>query len=216
MNGKRAIFVLSALLAVVLLSGCTVVPIDEVEAQAASEEFDPVTFVDGVWGSQVQPAIVENARDLPTVLNAIESDLEAGGDEYGLFVGGAYNFMVKGSGVIQEVLTESRNGTVIVALDDYDGPATIILQVGPLIRGNSTRDATGLIEFGQFKEQTEFGQVAKELNKRVADDVIGDMDLTNLQGKQVDFDGTFSVSITNQTNIDLSEITIAPVVFAVE
>ena len=210
---------LAALLLVVLallLSACTIVPIEEVEAQAKSEEFDPAAYVDGVWASQVQPAIVENSVDLPTVLNAIEADLEAGGNEHGIFVGGAYNFMVKGRGTISEVLTESRNGTVVVDLEGYDGPGKIIVQVGPLIRGNSVRDATGLIEFGEFKEQTEFGQVSKEINKRVAADVLGDVDLANLMGKTVDFDGTFSVSTINQTSIDLSEITVTPVTFEVE
>ncbi|MCB0130769.1 MAG: DUF2291 domain-containing protein [Caldilineaceae bacterium] len=217
MQGKKHVFTILLLLASALLfSGCTIVPIEEVEAQAASEVFDPVGVVDGVWASEVRPAISTNAVDLPVVLNAIETDLEAGGNEYGLFVGGAYNFMVKGSGTIEEVLTESRNGTVVVKLDGYDGPAKIIVQVGPLIRGNSTRDATGLIAFGQFKDQTEFGQVSKELNKRVAEDVIGDLDLAGLQGKQVRFDGTFSVSITNQTNIDLSEITVTPAQFDIQ
>ncbi len=199
-----------------LLSACTIVPIEEVEAQAKSEEFDPIAYVDAIWESEVRPAIIENAVDLPTVLNAIEADLETGGAEHGIFIGGAYNFMVKGSGVIDEVFTESKNGTVVVDLEGYDGPAKLIVQVGPLIRGNSVRDATGLIEFGEFKEQTEFGQVSKAINKRVASDVLGDVDLENLLGKTVNFDGTFSVSTINQTSIDLSEITVAPVTFEVE
>jgi predicted lipoprotein len=200
----------------VLLSACTVVPIEEVEALAKSEEFDPTAYVDGVWENEVRPTIVANAVDLPTVLYAIEDDLEKGGAEHGIFIGGAYNFMVKGSGVIEEALTESKNGTVVVDLEGYDGPGKLIVQVGPLIRGNSVRDATGLIEFGEFKEQTEFGQVSKAINKRVASDVLGDIDLTDLQGKTVDFDGTFSVSTINQTSIDLSEITVTPVTFEVE
>ena len=117
---------------------------------------------------------------------------------------------------ISEVLTESRNGTVVVDLEGYEGPGKIIVQVGPLIRGNSVRDATGFIEFGEFKEQTEFGQVSKEINKRVAADVLGDVDLENLMGKTVDFDGTFSISTINQTSIDLSEITVTPVTYEVE
>ncbi len=213
--GRPMLAALLLVITALLLSACTIVPIEEVEAQAKSEEFDPAAYVDGVWASQVQPAIVENSVDLPTVLNAIEADLEAGGNEHGIFVGGAYNFMVKGRGTISEVLTESRNGTVVVDLEGYDGPGKIIVQVGPLIRGNSVRDATGLIEFGEFKEQTEFGQVSKEINKRVAADVLGDVDLANLLGKTVNFDGTFSVSTINQTSIDLSEITVTPVTFEV-
>ncbi len=53
------------------------------------------------------------------------------------------------------------------------------------------------------------------MNKRIATDVLGALDLENLEGKTVSFDGAFSVSTTNQTNIDLSEITITPVTFDV-
>jgi predicted lipoprotein len=196
-----------------LFSACTIVPLEEIEAQLESEAFDPEVYVEGVWESVVQPAIVANAQDLATVLPAIEANLESGGEDYGSFVGGAYQFMVKGEGTIAEVLTESRNGTAVVDLAGYDGPATVIVQVGPLIRGNAVRDATGLVPFGDFKDQTEFGQVSREMNKRIAADVLGDLDLENLQGKTVSFDGAFSISTTNQTNIDLSEITVSPVTF---
>lgn len=199
-----------------VLTGCTIVSIEELEAAEQSAEFDPVIFVDGVWENQVIPAVLSNAVDAPTVLSAIEDDLEAGGETYGLFVGGSYNFMISGQGEVTAVDTESRNGTMEVKLNDYQGPATLIVQIGPSIRGDALRDASGTIEFGQFKDQTEFGKVSRELNKRVAPDIIGDLDAASLVGKTVSFHGVFSISITNQTNIDLSTITVTPVELQVQ
>ncbi len=97
---QRLLHLLPVTALLFLLSACTIVPLEEIEAQLESEVFDPEVYVDGVWESAVQPAIVENAQDLAAVLTAIEANLESGGEAYGSFVGGAYQFMVKGEGTI--------------------------------------------------------------------------------------------------------------------
>ncbi len=213
---RKAIYGLLVML-FVGFSACTIVPIEEIERLEASEAFDPTAYVEGVWESQVVPAIVENATNLPEVLEAMEGDLNEAGEAYATgSASGAFNFVVQGQGTIESVDTESRNGTAVIRVDGYSGPVQVIIQVGPLIRGDSIRDGAGFIAFGDFKDQTEFGQVSRELNRRVSEDVVADIDLTSLVGKSVNFIGVFTVRTTNQTNIDLSEITIAPVVFDVE
>ena len=132
------------------LSACTIVPIEEIEQIQASEAFDPTTYVEGIWESQVVPVIVENAKNLPEVLEALEADLDEAGETYAtVSASGAFNFVVQGQGTITSVDTESRNGTAVVTVDGYSGPVQVIIQVGPLIRGDSIRDGTGFIEFGQ-------------------------------------------------------------------
>ena len=205
------------LLLIGLFSACTIVPIEQAEQVKQREAFDPVTYVDGIWESQIVPTILEKAVELPPVLTAIESDLAAAGAEFAtVSPSGALNFVVRGQGTVASVDTASRNGTAVIQVDGYSGPATILLQIGPLVRGDGVRDGVGFIKFGDFKDQTEFGQVSKELNRRVTAAVIGDLDLTTLVGKQVTFDGVFTIRTTNQTNIDLSEVVITPVVLAVE
>lgn len=200
-----------------ILTACTIVPIEEMAQIQESETFDPVTYVDSIWESQVVPTIVEKAQDLPTVLTAIESDLTQAGDEYAtISQSGALNFVVKGQGTVTSVDTESRNGTAVLQIDGYNGPVSVVLQIGPLVRGDGVRDGVGFIEFGHFKEQTEFGQVSKELNQRVADDVLSGLDLSTLVGKSVSLDGVFTIRTTNQTNIDLSEVVITPIILTVE
>ena len=179
-----------ALLLIGLLSGCTIVPIEQAEQVKQREAFDPVTYVDGIWESQIVPTILEKAVELPPVLTAIESDLTAAGAEFAtVSPSGALNFVVRGQGTVASVDTASRNGTAVIQIAGYNGPTTILLQIGPLVRGDGVRDGVGFIKFGDFKDQTEFGQVSKELNRRVT---------------------------TNQTSIDLSEVVITPVVLALE
>lgn len=200
-----------------LLTACTIVPIEEVAQIQQSETFDPVTYVDGIWESQVVPTVTEKAVDLLTVLQAIESDLTEAGKEYATTSqSGALNFVVRGQAMVQGVDTESRNGTALLTIDGYKGTAAIILQIGPLVRGDAVRDGVGFIEFGHFKDQTEFGQVSKELNRRVTERVIGKLDVASLVGKRITFDGVFTVRTTNQTTIDLSEVVITPVALRVE
>jgi len=212
----RKLIVLLSLGLLLGISACTIVPIEEIEQLEASEEFDPAAFVDGIWEDQVIPAILENTSDLPLVLTALQANLDTAGSQYGVErSSGGYNFPVKGQGTISSVDTESRNGTAIVTLDGYNGSTEVVIQVGPLIRGDAIRDGVGFIQFGDFKEQTEFGKVSRELNSRVAEEIVGDIDLESLAGKTISFSGVFTVLTTNQTNIDLSSVTITPMEFEV-
>ena len=203
-------------LVMLLLSGCTVVPIEELNAAKQSAKFDPVGYVDGIWQSQIIPAALSGAADASTVLTAMDADLAKCGETYGHFVGGSYNFTIKGQGKITAVDTSSRYGTATIELAGYPGPATLLLQIGPSLRVDALRDAGGLVTFGQFKDQTEFGQISRELNKRVSTDIVGGLDPATMVGKTVVFTGVFAISTTNQTNIDLSSITITPVAIEIQ
>jgi predicted lipoprotein len=203
--------------------GFTVVSIEEAEQTVQSEEFDPVAYVDGIWESQLLPTFDERAVELSRILAEIEpdasgsvskDDLIAIADQYGLItVGEAHVYMVKGTGQIVSVDTETSLGTAEVMLDGYDGPIKVLLYIGTRIPSDNTsvRDAVGFIEFGDFREQTEYGKASTEINKRVLDTVLGDIDRDNLVGKTLSFKGAFTIRTFNLLNIDVSEINIVPV-----
>lgn len=202
----------SFLISCCMLASCTIVSIEEVERKQKSETFDPVSYVDSVWESQIIPTVTEKAVDLPQVLGAIQEDLVKAGEQYAkVSVSGAYNFMVKGSGKVASVDTASSTGTAIIKLDGYDGPIVVKLQIGPRISGDSVRDSVGFIEFGMFREQTEYGKVSREINKRIADTVVKDLNKEELPSKTVTFYGAFTIRTTNQTDLKVKEIVIVPV-----
>ena len=120
---------------------------------------------------------------------------------------------VEGSGRIVDVNAESSLGTAEVVLDGYDGPIKTQLYIGTRIPSDdsSVRDAVGFITFGDFKEQTEYGKAATEINKRVLSTVLGDIDRENLIGKPVSFKGAFTIRTFNLLQIDVKEIRIVPV-----
>ena len=203
--------------------GFTVVSIQEAKDTVQSEAFDPVTYVDGIWESRLLPTFNEKAVELDKVLSEMapdasgtvpKDDLIDVANQYGLItVGEAHVYMVKGSGTIVSVDAETSLGTAEVALDGYDGPIKVLLYVGIRIPSDDTsvRDAVGFISFGDFKEQTEYGKAAAEINKRVIATVLGGLDRDNLVGRPISFKGAFSVRTFNLIQIDVSKIKIVPV-----
>ena len=215
--------VLLAAFIAILPFSVTVVPIAEVEAQQLSEQFDPVAYVDGIWESQIAPLVAERAVDLAAILTQIEVDdngkakkeqLTAIAEENGLItVGEAHVYLVKGEGVVTGVDSESRTGALTLQLDGYDGPIAVKLYSGSRIPGDETalRDAVGFINFGDFRDQTEYGKVGSELNKRVASEVLGALDVGALEGKRIAFYGAMGIRTFNLIDIDVSTLTVVPI-----
>lgn len=227
MKSKTAtiIFTVLALLFIALVGryGFTVVKIQDVEKAAQDEAFNPVSYVDGIWDSKLIPSFNEKAVDLSKILSEIEvdpngttpkDDLIAVTNKYGLItVGEAHVYEVKGSGKIVSVNTETSLGTMEVALDGYQGPIKVLIYVGTRIPSDETsvRDAVGFITFGDFKEQTEYGKVGSEINKRVLSQVLEGIDKNSLMGKTISFMGAFNIRTFNLIHIDVKEIKIVPV-----
>ena len=221
-----SIVIAAAILLLLILAGLygfTVVTIEDAEKTVQSEAFDPVAYVDGIWESKLLPAFNEEAVELSKIFSEMEPDasgaapkdeLIAVADRYGLITDGeAHVYMVKGSGKIVSVNNETSLGTAEVELDGYDGPIKAQLYIGTRIPSDETsvRDAVGFITFGDFKEQTEYGKAATEINKRVLATVLDDLDLENLVGKTISFKGAFTIRTFNLLQIDVEEISIVPV-----
>jgi len=205
------------------LYGFTVVTIEEAENTIQSEEFDPVAYVDLIWESQLIPTFNDGAVELSQILSEMEPDASGAAskdnlinvaNKYGLItVGEAHVYMVAGSGRIVSVDAETSLGTAEVILDGYDGPIKVKIYIGTRVPSDDTsvRDAVGFISFGDFKEQTEYGKAATEINKRVLSTVLGDLDREDLIGKTISFKGAFTIRTFNLLSIDVKEIRIVPV-----
>lgn len=189
----------------------TVVNTQEQSAVVESEKFDRAAYVDEIWESKLLPAVREDSTELPIVLDAIAENLEKSGEYAKISVSGAYNYRVRGTGIVEAVDISSKNGVATIKLDNYDGDIQVFLNIGPKISGESIRDGAGFIEFGDFKDQTEYGQVSKELNKRVGEEIFEEFNWAEMTGKKISFGGMFTILTTNQTKINLETVTISPV-----
>jgi predicted lipoprotein len=212
--GAAAIFVVVA-----VLFGFTVV--SEEEEAAFDVEFDAAAYVDGVWDN-VRTTIKEQPVDLAAVLAQLEPDADGNTpkeallpvvDEYGRVTpGDAHVYAVTTTGTVTDVETEGLTRTLGLAVDGYNGPVVVRVYIGQRIPSAETavRDATGLINFGDFKEQTEYGKVATEINKRVVDGLT-DTDFEALEGQQVQVTGATMMRTQNLVQIPVGELMIVPV-----
>ncbi|OGO56597.1 MAG: hypothetical protein A2V85_02095 [Chloroflexi bacterium RBG_16_72_14] len=213
--------VLAAVAACVLAwaLGFTVVPIDQ--AGAGSDAFDPGAYVDGAW-EEIVATIRDDSVDLAEILGAIAPNadgqvqkeaLVAVTERYGLVTPGeAHVYKVRFSGTVTAVDLDSSLGTIGVAIDGYDGPVRVQVYVGPRIPSDesSVRDAVGFIEFGDFRDQTEYGKVASEINGRVRA-VLATIDAAALQGATVTVHGAMTIRTFNLVVIDVGVVRIVPV-----
>jgi predicted lipoprotein len=196
------------LLLALALAACTVVPIDQGAGSAAAPgsggKFNAASYVDSIWDSKVVPTVVNSAVDINTLMDALQKDPNAASQKYGHQANGQDNFSVKGQGKVSKVDTSGPNGLITVDIPSTSGSRSVIIQIGPLVLGQSLRDALGFIQFGDFTNQIDYGAVSGALDDRVAKDVVGKLKASDLQGKTVSFYGTFTLG-------DLKSIVITPV-----
>jgi len=205
---KRIMAILLAVTcAMSLMTGCVkVVKIGEEDKLTGKTQFSASDSVSDMWAGAVED-IAGRAVDLPTFLKEANGDLASLADKYGKYymgTSGSISYPVKGTGTVQEVNQEKKAGYMVVKLDGYDGSEIIKLQIGTIYKGSSTRDTLSIIDFGDYTNQEEWAAISKQLHTMIDENVIKPADPSTLQGKSIDFVGTFTVD-------DNEELLITPV-----
>ncbi|WP_026789850.1 DUF2291 family protein [Pleomorphomonas oryzae] len=186
--------VVAGLLAVAL-AGCKILPIQS-ESDAAQQKFNGTDYLAKLWDAQVVPVVRDKAFPIETVIAAIEGGLDKAGPEFGhrpAEEGSPWSFIVKGTAVIKEKNTASRAGTVLIDVATPKGPVPVTIQIGPVIKGNSLRDAMPFINFQNFTNQLEFAEVGRAFNGRVVTEIKAAVDAL-APGQTIAYSGTFSLN----------------------
>ncbi|MFM9857719.1 DUF2291 domain-containing protein [Pseudoxanthobacter sp. M-2] len=195
--------------ALALLAGCKIVPI--ADHVAGNQKPDMGAQAAVLWEGQGRAFFSEAARPLPEVLAAIDGGLSTAGPLYGRrqnAEGAPWTFVVSGGGQIVEKNTASRAGTITLTLDGTSPPRDIVLQIGPVIRGNSVRDSLPFVSFEDFENQLDYAEMGKALNALVLA-AIADPAATAVAGGTANFIGV--VSLTSPSD----KILVTPVVLEV-
>lgn len=164
---------------------------DEGDVDAATSGFDPARYVNSIWDDKVVPTIAANAVEMADLLEELEKDELAACTEYGnqTAMGGAYSFMVKGTGKVIDV----DENVLIIDVPSCSDNCSVGLRIGPPFTGTEIRDSVGFIEFGDFTNVLEYGAVAGELNTRVARRIGDNIDLEDIKGSTISFNGAFTL-----------------------
>ncbi len=206
---KKLLALTLTLVFAVSLTGCVkVVKIGEESTLTGKQEFNATDSVQGMWES-AEANIEEKAVDLPAFLTEAGGDLKSLVDKYGKYsmgTSGTISYAVKGSGVVEEVNQEKKAGYMTVKLDGYDGPEIIKIQIGSIYKGSSTRDTLDIIRFGDYTNQEEWAAVSQELHSQIDANVIQPADPGSLQGKTIEFVGTFTADSDDELLITVVKL----------
>jgi predicted lipoprotein len=187
---------LSVLLLPALLLACkfaTIRPIESEDDGSRAEAFDAAAHVESLWTEDLPPAL-EQAVDLRDLLPALAADPAAAGERWGRREGsGPFHVIVKGSGRVLDVDASSRTGLATIEIDVPGGVDRVRLQVGPVLRGTSIRDALPTVSFDQFVNQIQYADVANELNARVEQETLASLEREALEGERVRFVGMITL-----------------------
>lgn len=178
-------------------------------AQAGSQPAQSTAsrFVDPIWATKVLPIIQEKAQDIDKILPEIRADPNSAGQRYGRREAtNPYNYMVKGTGKVTEMHSESQAGTATIEIPGL--AEKIALQIGPVVRGTALRDATGAVSFNQFTNQLDYADVSKEMNARALKAAFANVDPKSIAGKTVTFFGAFTFDPRSKSVILITPIKI--------
>ncbi len=137
---------------------------------------------------KVKASVEERAADAVEVGTALAADKDAAGKKYGV---GSVNpvISIKFTGTVEE----RKSNYNVIKVDGFPDGMAIRVQTGPAVNGTDLRDATGAIEFGQFKNQIEFQNAGSALNNEMKKQVLEGVDVENLVGKTVSVTGVFKL-----------------------
>ena len=158
------------------------------EADVQVQKFSPEAF-----GTEQFPLIKQSvetrAVDAVELAKAVAADKKAASEKYGVKTSTGPVIPVKFTGVIGE----RKANYNVVAVEGLPADLTLRVQTGPALNGTDLRDATGQIEFGQFKNQIEYQDAGSAINNEVKKVVLGGIDPAALSGKTVSVIGVFKL-----------------------
>lgn len=195
---KPAAFLVAFTLIASAITGCKLVKNEETSSSQNSTKnigTDLASIVEKTYSSKLVPLINEKALDVATLRNAISTDITAAGKAHGnrgAGAGSAWNFAVKGSGVIVSANLKSSKRKAKIDTNG-DGKTDVSLQLGPVIKGTVLRDYAPFYDFGDFRDQIEFARLGRKLNDRLKKEISIEGSSEDLIGKNISFKGVFAL-----------------------
>jgi predicted lipoprotein len=161
----------------------------------ANARFDTKEYAAEIWDTVVIPRVESMSEDYKTLIASLESDEETTSKKYGyrlLEEGNHYNFAVRGTVKLLSVDTSSRAGKVSLDFAPFDGAEDCLMSIGPVLQGSTLRDIQNTLSLNDFGNQVEFARLAAELNNKVKETVLVDIDFSRVLGREADITGVFT------------------------
>ncbi len=157
-----------------------VVSLEEVRQKQAADQFDAVEFVSEFWTQSLMPR-AEGAVHLPVLIASHSADAKDAAARFGNRLGVSTKafYLVSVSGTI----TSLDDAIIEVAVDDM-ADQMVLIERGPVF-GNTVRDASGLLNIGDFENTQQFNSISAQLNLVVEQQVLPPFANSAQVGQQV-------------------------------
>ncbi|MDN4490688.1 DUF2291 family protein [Demequina sp. SYSU T00068] len=155
----------------------------------------------------IVPSITERAVPVAELAENVLADPEGTGEELGRREdeNKPYSYPVTATGTV----TEGSFGEVGLEVAEMPEGLTVGVAVPPLGSSTALRDAGTTVTFGDFVNQTEYQNVAIELNKLAAAEAYAEVDMDALEGETITVVG--AVTWSSKTGGDVTHVVIVPV-----
>ncbi len=158
-------------------------------ANVQSDVFSAATYGRSEF-PKVQAAVEARAVDAAVLAAALGKDQAAAEERYGVAADAGPEMSVKFTGQAGK----QESGVYEVAVAGVPDTVHVSVQTGPAIIGTDLRDATGLITFGQFRNQIEYQNAGSALNAEMKKQVIPKANTDDLAGKTLSVVGVFQLT----------------------
>jgi predicted lipoprotein len=166
---RRRTRICGSLAALSLLTGCTVVSLEEDRAarERRGGAFDASRYVESRWERQILPQLATMAVPFAALEPAMAADLDAAGARFGRRAaeGSPWTFVTSGQGTVRAIDRASAEGSVELSVATPAGTRRVIVQTGPVVVDTSIRDALPFLSFNDFADQLAFAEVGRSLTE---------------------------------------------------
>ena len=161
-----------------------VVSLKGAQEEAEAALFDAGQFVEDFWRGPLLEA-APRAVDAGELLAAFKEDFAETANHFGhrLGLSGHSSYLVSGQGTI----VAADDMAVSIALEDGSA-AQVVIKLGPVF-GNAVRDGSGLLDVSDFSNAQEFNALSAEINRRVEERVMPQLQANAATGKAIRFVG---------------------------
>lgn len=162
-------------------------------AVAGSANLSPDKYVNAIWASKLLPTVKKDAVDFRTLLAELKRDPDAASKKFGHYtvLDAPPAFLVKGTGRVISVDTAALVSKAGIALGQGSKP-DVFMELPPIFSGTDVRDALPFINFNQFENQVQYGEVAIAINAKIAEVSFAGVNVDKLKGKRLAFTGAFT------------------------
>ncbi len=149
------------------------------------------------WGQsefpKVQATVEKRAVEAGVLAAALRQDQAAAEAQYGVTADAGPEMSVRFTGQAGK----QDSGIYDVSIAGVPEAVHVSVQTGPAINGTDLRDATGLVSFGQFKNQIDYQNAASALNAEMKREVMSKVAAGDLTGKTISVVGVFELTDTD-------------------